>query len=227
MSFKAPAILAPVDKRIRLKVGDAVVADSGRAVMLILPGKHPAYYLPAADFAEGALAALSDAAIPFDGAAEGLEPLVDHVTVAWDAVRWFEEDEEVLRHPRNPYVRVDCLPTSRRVQVVLGGHHVADSGRAVFLFETGFITRQYMPIEDVKPGILRPSELRSYCPYKGEAHYYSVVLEGRVFENVVWFYPEPYDECRKIKGLVAFYNEKVDAVLIDGEPESRRFVPRI
>lgn len=223
--FKAPAIFEPIDRRIRLQLGDEIMADSTRAMMLIPPGKFPVYYLPRADFAPAAFEELE--LIAFDGAAHRLPRLADHFTVAWDAVRWFEEDEEVLRHPRNPYVRVDCIPSSRRVQVVLGGRIVADSARAVFLFETGFITRHYMPVEDVVPGILRPSDLHTYCPYKGQASYHSVELDGRIWENVVWSYSQPYDECLKVKGLVAFYNEKVEAVLVDGEPASNRFPPRI
>lgn len=226
--FKAPPILEPIDKRVRLRLGDETVADSSRVMMLIPPGKHPVYYLPTDDFAPGALdGPLKDAASPFDGGPYDLPPIPGHMTVAWDAVRWFEEDEEVLRHPRNPFVRVDCLPSSRRVQVVVGGETVADSTRAVFLFETGYITRHYMPREDVKPGILSDSPLLTYCPYKGEARYHHVTLGQRTWENIVWFYPAPYDECAKIKGLVAFYNEKVDAVLIDGQPASNRFPPRI
>ncbi len=226
--FKAPPILEPIDKRVRLRLGEAVVADSGRVMMLIAPGKHPVYYLPSGDFVPGALdGALADAAIPFDGEPFGLPPLPDHMTVAWDAVRWFEEDEEVLRHPRNPFVRVDCLPSSRRVQVVVGGETVADTTRAVFLFETGYITRHYMPREDVRPGILGDSPLTTYCPYKGEACYHHVSLGDRTWENIVWSYPDPYDECARIKDRVAFYNEKVDAVLIDGRPASNRFPPRI
>ncbi|HTI67746.1 MAG TPA: DUF427 domain-containing protein [Caulobacteraceae bacterium] len=242
--FKAPAIFEPMDRRIRLRLNDDVVADSDRAMMLISPGRHPVYYLPKADFAAGALlpsaaapdriwslhagrVTLEGVAAAFEGDAHGLAPMADHLTVAWDAVRWFEEDEEILRHPRNPYVRVDCIHSSRRVQVVLDGQVVADTRRAVFLFETGHVTRHYMPIEDVRPGILRPSALRTYCPYKGEAGYRSVELAGRVHDNVVWSYDGPYDECLKIKGLVAFYNEKVDAVLVDGKPASGRFPPRI
>ena len=196
-------------------------------MMLIAPGRHPVYYLPKGDFTPGALAALGDAVSAFDGPAHGLPVLADHLTVAWESVRWFEEDEEVLRHPRNPYVRVDCIPSSRRVQILLGGEPVADTTRAVFLFETGFITRHYMPIEDVRPGLFLESGLTTYCPYKGKALYYHVEFAGRTHENIVWYYPDPYDECLKIRGRVAFYNEKVEAVLIDGRPATNRFPPRI
>ena len=205
---------------------DRVVADSARAMMLIEPGRHPAYYLPRADFDAGWLAA-TPLAWALEAGRLGLAPDADHFTVAWAAVRWFEEDEEIFRHPRNPYARCDAIPSSRRVQVVVDGEVVADSSRAAFLFETGLMTRHYLPVEDVRPGILRDSTLTTYCPYKGTARYHSVELNGRLHEDIVWTYPDPNGEVAKIRGLLAFYNEKVEAVLVDGRPAAPRFPMRI
>ena len=87
---------------------------------------------------------------------------------------WYEEDEEIFVHARDPYKRIDTTPSSRHVQVRLGGEIVADTRRAKFLFESGLPTRYYIPKEDVRTDLLTPSELKTGCPYKGTAHYFSV-----------------------------------------------------
>lgn len=239
-SVEKPAVLIePTHRRIRLKRGDKVIADSTRAIVIYENDGHPTYYLPKADFAAGTLvesstsgvsallgktrhwslrnedgSLIQDVAIAHDGAPIGLAALGDYLTVAWKAVRWFEEDEEIFRQPRNPYRRVDVIASSRRVEVVVDGRVVADTTRAMFLFETNHITRYYLPVEDVMPGILRPSDHTTYCPYKGTASYHHVELDGRVHENIVWSYKDPLDECLKIRDLVSFYNEKVDDIRV-------------
>jgi uncharacterized protein (DUF427 family) len=157
---------------------------------------------------------LQDKAWSLDGAALGLSELSDYVTVEWDAVRWFEEDEEIFRHPRNVYKRIDTIPSSRLVEVFVDGRQVARTNRAIFLFETGLITRYYFPAEDLVTGTLVPSDLTTYCPYKGAASYYHFDLDGKRHENIVWYYPEPLAETGKIKGLVSFYNEKIDEIRV-------------
>ena len=89
---------------------------------------------------------------------------------AFDA--WREEDEPIHGHPRDPFSRVDVRLTSRPVRIELGGEVLAESSRARLLFETLVPTRFYLPREDVRVP-LRPSARRSYCPYKGEASYWS------------------------------------------------------
>src|SRR3546814_18998473 len=94
-------------------------------------------------------------------------PIADYVSFYWHEVdHWYEEDEEVFVHARDPFRRIDCLPSSRRVQVFLDGEQVADSRRGVFLFETGLPTRYYLPLEDVPADLLQPSEFVTQCPYK-------------------------------------------------------------
>src|SRR5204862_173412 len=107
------------------------------------------------------------------------------------ANRWFEEDEEVFVHARDPYKRIDCISSSAHIEIDLDGVRLADSRRAVFLFETGLPTRYYLPIEDVRPGILEPSDRRTRCPYKGEARYHHVTVGGERRDNIVWFYADP------------------------------------
>jgi uncharacterized protein (DUF427 family) len=130
---------------------------------------------------------------------------------------WFEEDVEVFFHARDPFKRVDCLPSSRHIKITLGGEVVAETTRPVLLFETGLKTRYYIPKLDVRQDLLRPTATVTRCPYKGRAAYYSVEVNGRVFEDIAWWYPTATPECTGIAGgYIAFYDEKVDAVEIDG-----------
>ena len=143
--------------------------------------------------------------------------LNDHVAFEWDAIdHWFEEDDEVFVHPRSPYHRVDVLNSSRHVRVELDGVTVAETRRPRLLFETGLPTRYYIPPDDVRMDLLRPSEKHTQCPYKGTASYLSSETE----EDIAWFYPEPTPEQPRIAGLIAFFNERVD-IEVDGEREER------
>jgi uncharacterized protein (DUF427 family) len=127
---------------------------------------------------------------------------------------WFEEDEEVFTHPRDPYTRVDILPSSRHVRVEVDGLTVAESTKPTLLFETGLATRYYLPKTDVRMDLLTPTATSSHCPYKGDANYWSLALEGAV-ADVAWSYRTPLPESQKIAGLVCFYPEKVD-LYVDG-----------
>jgi uncharacterized protein (DUF427 family) len=102
------------------------------------------------------------------------------------------------------------------VRVVLGGVEVAHSTRAHFLFETGLPVRYYLPREDVRMDLLTPSDSETRCPYKGRAAYYSVEIDGAVHADIVWTYPNPIAESARIRDLLCFYNEKVDAIYVDG-----------
>jgi uncharacterized protein (DUF427 family) len=133
---------------------------------------------------------------------------------------WFEEDEEVFTHARDPYTRIDILPSSRQVRVEIDGTTVADTTNASFLFETYLPTRYYIPKTDVRMDLLSPTHLASHCPYKGKARYWNVAIDEVIHENVVWAYDSPFPESQKILGLVSFYNEKVD-IYIDEVIEDR------
>ena len=130
---------------------------------------------------------------------------------------WYEEEEKIFLHPRDPYTRIDAIPSSRHIQVILNGKVVADSTRPVILFETGLTPRYYLPKEEIKTEYLIPSELKTQCPYKGWASYLSTKVDEKLYEDIVWVYEEPVPELPKIKGLYSFYNEKVDELIIDGE----------
>ena len=148
---------------------------------------------------------------------QGCPPITDYMAFYWNKMNhWYEEDEEIFVHARDPFRRIDCLPSSRHVQVVVDGEIVADSRRATFLFETGMPTRYYLPIADTRLDLLGPSRHISRCPYKGIASYYHLTVKGKRHENMVWYYPDPVHEVERIKGLVSFYNEFVDRILVDG-----------
>ncbi|MFZ0668363.1 MAG: DUF427 domain-containing protein [Acidimicrobiales bacterium] len=133
---------------------------------------------------------------------------------------WFEEDEPVYTHPRDPYTRVDIVGSSRHIRVVVGGETVADSHQPRALFETGLPTRWYLPLTDILMDLLSPSDTITHCPYKGAATYWDVEVGGKIFEDIVWCYRAPLPESQKIAGFASFYNEKVD-IYIDGELEPR------
>ncbi|MEU2611681.1 DUF427 domain-containing protein [Micromonospora sp. NPDC007271] len=140
---------------------------------------------------------------------------------AFDA--WFEEDTQIVAHPRDPFHRVDVLRSSRRVRVESGGRVLAESTRPRLLFETHLPVRFYLPPEDVTEGLLRPSATRTTCAYKGEATYWSLAVEGGT-ADVAWSYPRPLAEAADIAGMIAFFDEHVDVVL-DGQRRERPRTP--
>ena len=134
--------------------------------------------------------------------------------------RWFEEEEEIFVHPRDPYHRVDTVPSSRHVQIVVDGVTIADSHQPYFLFETGLPVRYYITQEDIRMDLLEPTKASTICPYKGLASYWSIKLGEELYQNYVWSYLNPILEFPKAKGMLSFFNEKVD-IYIDGVLEQR------
>jgi len=231
----------PSPKRLRIKVGELIVADSTEALVLQESDHLPVYYFPIRDVEESFLMpSTTKTECPYKGTAshyslntgitlvqdagwrylepiKGCPPIADYMGFYWSKMdHWYEEDEEIFVHARDPFRRVDCLPSSRRVEVFVGGEKVADSKKGFFLFETGHPTRYYLPISDTHLELLSPSRYISRCPYKGIASYYHLTVNGKRYENMVWYYPEPVHEAARVKGLVCFYDEFVDRILVDG-----------
>jgi uncharacterized protein (DUF427 family) len=132
---------------------------------------------------------------------------------------WLEEDEPLVGHPRDPYHRIDMRRSSRQVRIELDGALLAQSTRAVLLFETSLPTRFYLPREDVVAE-LRPSAKRTICAYKGHASYWSLDAGGQPRESLAWTYEDPLPEAAAITGRVAFFDELVD-VTLGGERRER------
>ncbi len=230
-------------KHVRAYLGGEIVADSKRVLLVWEKPYYPTYYFPSADVSTGALVATGETkrspsrgdAMLFDVKAGGkeaghgayqhadspIEELRDHIAFRWAAMdHWFEENEEVFVHARDPYTRIDILDSARHIRVEIDGITVAESSNAKLLFETGLPVRYYLPKTDVAMEYLTPTDLVTECPYKGQARYWNVTVNGSLHENIVWGYDYPLPESQKIQGLVSFYNEKLD-IHVDGELESK------
>jgi len=129
--------------------------------------------------------------------------------------RWFEEDMEVFSEPRNPYVRIDALPSSRHVTVSHEGMVVADTRKPTVLYETGVAARFYIPPTDVNLTMLRPAPRATSCPYKGFASYWTVTVGDHELTESAWSYATPFPEARLIAGMLSFYTNRF-VVEIDG-----------
>lgn len=169
-------------------------------------------------------------AIRTDGArhALGFRPgdadLAGYVVLDFDGFdRWLEEDDEIVGHPHDPFQRIDVRRTSRHVQLMLGDTVLADSRRASMLFETMLPVRYYLPPEDVVAE-LHPSATKTYCAYKGEATYRSAVTAGGLLHDIAWRYEDPLVDASEVRGLVAFFDERVD-LMVDGVARPRPLTP--
>jgi uncharacterized protein (DUF427 family) len=234
----------PSGKRVRIFLGGEKIVDSDDALYVWESPWYPQYYLPMADVVEGALLpSPTTSHSPSRGTADHftvrgggreapdaawsygdsqLPELRNRVRFDFDSMdAWFEEDEEIFVHPRDPATRVQILPSSRRVTIELDGITVADSSHPTLLYETHMPRRTYIPKVDVRMDLLTPTSSTTRCPYKGTARYWS--LPGN--DDVAWSYPTPLGESAQIAGLVAFYDERVD-VTVDGVRQVRPSRPR-
>ena len=111
---------------------------------------------------------------------------------------------------------IAITPTQLHVEVAVGGQTVAKSDRPVLLEETGMPTRYYLPPEDVRTDLLRRTDRRTRCPFKGEASYWSIEVGSQVYDDLVWSYENPIPDARGIAGLMCFYSELAD-IVVDGQ----------
>jgi uncharacterized protein (DUF427 family) len=233
--------IEPVPRRISATLGGRTVLDSVRARYVWEFPFYPQYYIPFDDI-DGALLVDEKRELHLRHGtarrfglrvggeerpgsvrvfgADAVDGIARTARFDWAALdAWYEEDEQVFVHPRNPYVRVDALPSHRHVRVVLDAHVLADTTRPVLVFETGLLTRYYIHRTDVAFDRLIRTETRTACPYKGiTSDYWSVRVEGgtpKAYEDIAWSYSFPTRQVLPIAGLVAFYDEKVD-IEIDG-----------
>jgi uncharacterized protein (DUF427 family) len=136
---------------------------------------------------------------------------------------WYEEDEPNVAHPRDPFHRIDVLASSRHVRLELDGQLLAESSRPTLLFETMLPVRYYLPREDLRAE-LSPSSTRTYCAYKGQASYWSATVGDRVIPDIAWTYQQPLHDAAQVRGLTAFFDERID-VVVDGERHERPITP--
>ncbi|MFJ8046542.1 DUF427 domain-containing protein [Streptomyces luteogriseus] len=240
----------PSERWVRGRKGDVTVVDSRHPVLVWEPHLPvPQYAFPRADVRTDLLhpaahpptGTHTGSQIFYDLHASG-EPVVNaawtfpaddlagHIAFEWfrrwdsGLDHWYEEEEEIFVHPRDPHKRVDAMASSRHVQVGIGGTLVADTVRPVLLFETSLPTRYYIPRDDVRLDLFEPTDHRTACPYKGRARYWTWRGEGDVPRNVLWSYPDPLPAVAVVQELFAFYNEAVD-ITVDGRGEERPVTP--
>jgi len=145
--------------------------------------------------------------------------LEGYAGVYWDRMdAWYDEDEEIAGHLRDPYHRVDVRQASRHVRVLARGEAIAETRRPQVLSETGLPNRLYIPPIDVRAELLSGSAKTTVCPYKGTASYWAVELDGKTLEDVAFSYPDPLSDCPQIAGHLSFDHEEL-SVEVDGRVE--------
>jgi uncharacterized protein (DUF427 family) len=189
----------PHPRRVQaLRDGHAVI-DTERALLVHRPDRPLSYAFPVDDIGD----------LPREPVAEA----PGFVQVPWDAVEaWLEEGRQLVHYPPNPYHRVDCRPTDRRLHVVLGDEVLVDTTDTVIVFETSLAPRLYVAPAQVRTDLLKRSETSSYCNYKGYATYWSAVLDSDVVDDVAWSYEDPLPETLPIRGHFSFDPDKADVV---------------
>jgi len=237
-------------RRVRVIFAGLTIADSTHVMRLQEYGRLPVYYFPLEDVRQEVLEATNyHTHSPLKGEASYwtiragervaenaawsyLSPspdgphVKDYIALYWHLMdAWYEEDEQVFGHARDPYKRVEILPSSRHVRVVLGGETIADTHRPRLLLETGGPTRYYLPEQDVRMELLEASGTITRCPYKGQASYWSARIGASVFKDIVWSYRDPLPACTPIDGLLCFFNERVDAIYVDDELVTKPITP--
>jgi uncharacterized protein (DUF427 family) len=217
----------PYERRIRAVLDGETVIDTTRGMLLYESNIAPVLYVPEGDVRQDliertdhsthcpykgdasywSVGGVENAIWGYEDPIESASWLKGDVAAYWDKFdAWFEEDEEVLGHLRDPYHRIDIRRTSARVTVRAGGEVVAESERPLLLFETGLPVRAYLPLEDVRQDLLVEGDKTTVCPYKGVASYWSVNGIG----DAAWSYMEPIPEAGSIEGLVSFLGEGVE-----------------
>lgn len=237
-------------KRVRVFFAGQCVADS-TGVRLMHERDHlPVYYFPLQDIRDDLLVPsertsycprkgtarywsvgigdrrAEDALWNYREPLENCPDISDLAAFDWNGMdAWFEEDEQVFVHARDPYTRIDVLQSSRQVTLRMGDVTVAESRRPVLLFETGLPVRYYLPKLDVRMALLRPTSTVTACPYKGEtSRYWTVATGGESVADAAWCYEHPNPGVIGIAGRVGFFDERLD-LFVDGEPQPRPRTP--
>lgn len=222
-------------RRIRAEVAGEVVLDTGDAHLLHESEMLPVPYVPEAALNWDLLEPTETSThCPFKGDARYWSIRVG-ATVVEDAVwnypepnaesswlegqygiyfkkleRWFDEEEEVRTHLRDPFTRVDARPTSRKVTVRVGETEIASSEEPWVISETGLSNRFYIPSADVRMDLLSESETKTHCPYKGHSTYWNLDLEGRQLADVAWSYAEPLEGVAGVAGMLSFDHDEIE-----------------
>lgn len=226
----------PLRRRMRVMLGGIWIADSEDVLLLFEPGHYPMAYFRQSDIAPGTLeptghttrhqelgvtawfavhagnkTSARGAWQHTDLPSYALE-LQGRVAFAWPAMdSFYEEDERILGHAADSYHRIDIRQSSRNLVVRHSDRVVADTKRALVLYESGFAPRWYVPRADIDESALTLVERQTFCPYKGLCTYYNIG-DARLG---AWSYSDAYDQVRRISDLVSFEPDIV-SVQIDG-----------
>lgn len=113
----------------------------------------------------------------------------------------------------NPDYEIKFEASARRMRVVFNGETIADSTKTLVVLETRLPDMHYFPRADVCMDFLRRTDHHTYCPYKGNAAYWSIEVGDETVENAAWSYEEPYEEVSEIKGYISFYPDRVNTLV--------------
>ena len=196
---KGVIFIEPHSRRVQGVVGDKTVIDTEHALLVHRAGQVLSFAFPADEVGD----------LPSEPELEA----PGYVRVPWDAVdAWYEEGRKLVHYPPNPYHRVDCRPTQRKLRVEVAGTTLVDTDDTIILFETALAPKLYVAPARVRTDLLERSEKVTYCNYKGESTYWSAVIDGTRFEDVAWTYEDPLPESLPIKGWFSFEPTKADVV---------------
>ena len=232
----------PSFRRIRAKFNGKTIVDSKKVLLMREGGHVPVLYFPMNDIRMDLFTAShhrthcgykGDASYwnlrvgrrseenvmwSYQSPYAEMQIIKNYFALYWDKIdSWWEEDEEIFGHARDPKKRVDFVNSDRLVEVVLEGKIIAKSTNCVFAFETNHPVRYYLPKIDVRMECLSESETESVCPYKGKATYFSTTIDPKVCPDIAWSYEEALPESTKIRNKICFFNERVDAIFLEGE----------
>ena len=231
-------------KRVRVEFGGEMVADSRRVKAMHETGQMMALYFPPEDVHTALLErtdhtsecphkgtasywsvrvgdrTAENAVWSYEDPVPSASPIAGYLAFVYPKMdAWYQEDDRVYAHPRDPYHRFDIHHSSRHIVVRHKGQVIAESRRPAMLFETGLPVRYYLPPEDVHTDLLEESTTVSECPYKGDGQHWHLSVAGDRIEDAAWSLPQPLGEAEKITGYICFYPDKleteVDGALLD------------
>jgi len=202
--FSAPVpdpivYVEPHPRRVQAVRDGRTVIDTENALLVHRAGQALSYVFPAGEIV----------GVPTEPEPEA----PGYVRVPWNAVDiWLEEGRALVHYPPNPYHRVDCRPTGRRLRVAVAGTVLVDTDDTVIVFETALEPRLYVAPGLVRTDLLRPTPTSSYCNYKGYATYWAAVVGDTVVDDVAWSYADPMPETMPIKGYLSFDATRADVI---------------